>query len=695
MTFLNPFLLVALAAAAIPLLLHLLNLRKLRVVEFSSLRFLKELQKTRIRRLKLKQILLLLLRIGLVVFAVLAFARPALQGSAGLPGAHASTTAVILLDNSFSMEVRDEQGTRFKQAQQAASDIVDLLQESDEAYLVPMSDVKSAVGAEPMRSHEALKGAVNGMKLGYRRADLDDALRVAASLLDKSENLNKELYIITDAQRANAATAIDSLKIFGSATRVYLMPIGRGAAGGNNLGLDSIRVLSSVFEVNKPVEVRAWVHNYGEESVENAPVSLYINNERLGQTSVTVEPGKTQAVDLTAPPKRAGLQGGHIEIGGDALDADNRRYFAFSVLDRMHVVIAGSPESANYLSLALGLAGSALTTERVAPGSLGGVDLSKASAVVVADANVSDASRLAQYVQEGGGVVIYGGPSLERNSFNSGLGAALGIGLGAPIGDGATTKLTFGNVEKEHPIFTGVFDPAKPGDVVESPQISQAVPSTGGETVMRLSNGSPFMSEYRRGRGRIIYVAVPPSTAWSDLPLKGIFVPIATRSVYYVGARGDAFPRTTVGENITVMLPARADLPDQVKVITPDGRDEFVPVRKFPSGSSITYDRATLPGLYRVSDGSKDLAIFTADMGSGESDLTPMEEDRLRSIVASKMTVPDNLTMLKPRGGDFGDSIVQSRFGLELWKYMLALALICAFAEMIVGRGGGGRSDEG
>src|SRR5687768_4361997 len=103
MIFLNPFILVAMAAASIPLLLHLLNLRKLRTVEFSSLKFLKELQKTRIRRLKLKQILLLILRTSLVIFAVLAFARPALHGSAGLPGSHASTTAVILIDDSFSM----------------------------------------------------------------------------------------------------------------------------------------------------------------------------------------------------------------------------------------------------------------------------------------------------------------------------------------------------------------------------------------------------------------------------------------------------------------------------------------------------------------------------------------------------------------------------------------------------------------
>ena len=73
MTFLNPFVLFGLAAAAVPVLLHLLNLRKLRTVEFSSVRFLKELQKTSMRRLRFRQILLLILRTLLIIAVVMAF----------------------------------------------------------------------------------------------------------------------------------------------------------------------------------------------------------------------------------------------------------------------------------------------------------------------------------------------------------------------------------------------------------------------------------------------------------------------------------------------------------------------------------------------------------------------------------------------------------------------------------------------
>jgi hypothetical protein len=75
MTFLNPLVLFGLAAAAIPVILHLLNLRKLKTIEFSTLTFLKELQQTKIRRLKVRQLLLLLIRTLIVILIVLSFAR--------------------------------------------------------------------------------------------------------------------------------------------------------------------------------------------------------------------------------------------------------------------------------------------------------------------------------------------------------------------------------------------------------------------------------------------------------------------------------------------------------------------------------------------------------------------------------------------------------------------------------------------
>ena len=98
MVFLNPAILFGLLAASIPVILHFLNLRKIKKVEFSTLTFLKELQKTKIKKIKFKQWLLLLLRILIILFLVSSFARPTLE-SITISGTRsvAKTTAVFIL----------------------------------------------------------------------------------------------------------------------------------------------------------------------------------------------------------------------------------------------------------------------------------------------------------------------------------------------------------------------------------------------------------------------------------------------------------------------------------------------------------------------------------------------------------------------------------------------------------------------
>ena len=140
MTFLNPAVLFGLLAASIPVLIHLFNLRKLKKIEFSTLRFLKELQKNKIRKIKLKQWLLLALRIMIILLLVTAFSRPTLEGiSIGGTTSAAKTTALFILDDTFSMSVVDQDGSYFNQAKQTIKNLLTQFEEGDEAALILVS----------------------------------------------------------------------------------------------------------------------------------------------------------------------------------------------------------------------------------------------------------------------------------------------------------------------------------------------------------------------------------------------------------------------------------------------------------------------------------------------------------------------------------------------------------------------------
>ncbi|NTW50196.1 MAG: hypothetical protein HGB19_10800, partial [Chlorobiales bacterium] len=135
MTFLNPAVLLAILATALPILIHLLNLRRRKSTLFSSLQLVRELQKSSLRRFKIRQWLLLALRSLAVLFLVTSFSKPVIEGYLAGAGfsSQTRTSALILLDTSPSMQYSDQQGhDQWKQAKLAALKVLDNLGNEDE-----------------------------------------------------------------------------------------------------------------------------------------------------------------------------------------------------------------------------------------------------------------------------------------------------------------------------------------------------------------------------------------------------------------------------------------------------------------------------------------------------------------------------------------------------------------------------------
>ena len=218
LSFLNGAFLFALAAAALPVLIHLFSRRRLREVPFSQLAFLDEITRRKVRRMRLRQWLLLALRTLAVVFLALALSRPVWQG-AGAGLRRGSSTVAILIDDSFSMEARtdpnallpvDASGaglqvpTRFTEARQRAREALDLLEEGDRAVLVftaaPVQIPYESTVRDPALLIEELERA----RPRPTRADLAGALERVYPLLASARTLNREILVISDFQRNQA-----------------------------------------------------------------------------------------------------------------------------------------------------------------------------------------------------------------------------------------------------------------------------------------------------------------------------------------------------------------------------------------------------------------------------------------------------------------------------------------------------------
>lgn len=690
MNFLNPFVLLGLAAAGIPLLLHLLNLRKLRTIEFSSLRFLIELQQTRVRKLKLQQILLLILRTLIVVFAVMAFARPTIQSNLPLLGSEAHASVVILVDNSASMEAADQQGQRFRQAQAAARSIVTGLKDGDEVAVIPLASFDPGKAVSFTRTFAAAKDQIDRMRLADGKADMPSTMRLIRPLLDDALHPHREVYVVSDAQASLVLRdGPDSSAILDRDASVFLVRIGKGTSAlEQNISIDSMRVLTQLFQPDKPVEVEAWLRNGSDKDASAIMVSMAFDGVRVAQRALDLPAGGTRSIVLSAPPQRRGLIAVSMELDNDAIDRDNVRYAGIQVPDRARVALVGNLTFAKLALQLPGLGASApdvtafaLVSDAVATGNAFDVIMIDGGAVTS-----SDVATLRQYVDNGGGLVLFA----ADGDASASLASTFGLTLSGPVEASKDDPWQLTHVERAHPLFQGVFKGGN-GDVrqVESPRIRRLRPASGGFDLLRTGGGS-LLTEVSSGNGRMIYCGVGDDPSWGTFPVTGLFPTVLVRSVSYLVAPRDKGVEARLGEPVTVPVPPRLSGRDRFLLVDATGAaTELLPAR-LPSGPVLAIPAQYRAGVVKVmTPDSAAVMTVSVNAPTDESMLTYLSDEAWKKETAAMVSVPDHVTVLDA-SRDMMSEIQRARTGSELWPLCIVLALVCALAEMAISRYGVG-----
>ncbi len=721
MTFLNPLVLLGLAAAAIPIVIHLLNLRKLKTLEFSTLRFLKELQRTSIRRLKIRQWLLLLLRTLLVVFLVLAFSRPAIRGSlAGLGSTEASTGMVIVLDDSPSMGIRNERGIVFDQAKNLAERIVGFARPGDAVSVLRLSETNADVHQNRLLSAEAARKALQGMTVTGKAFPYGKIFAAARRLASASRHANHEIYLLTDAQRSpftSDPVAIDTVLTADERLRVYVVEI--PSPRRENAAVTAVSLESRLLAPQLPITMKAVVRNAGERPISNAVGSLYLEGTRVAQQSFSVAPGGAATLQFTAVPVSRGIVTGAVQIEEDVLDIDNRRTFVIRIPTNIRILLVGSSAGdTRFPYVALTLAGDSslaklFTVERITQDRLARTDVGQYDVVLLANPGAipaQEGSRLATAVKNGVGLVLFPGGLTDAASLNASLLAAANIPLFtsalAPAGPSPRSAggfITFGTVDFSHPLFAGMFTRQARGQgglpSLDGPRMVAAAglnPGRSGLTVIAMSDGRPFLCDYTIGNGHILAFAVDADTVMSDFPFKGLFAPLLHRSMMYLAGQQQTEDTSTVGQRL--ILPVRlqpSDMDHATIVRYPSGLEERVAVtaRGDQRSAVIELSDTPEPGVYRAYAGSAETAsgirrllqAAAVHPAPFESDLHRVADQDLEEFWARHRITPGQVTLLS--AADDVDRVVrESRYGLELWKLFVVLAIACALGEMFLAR---------
>jgi len=687
MTFIQSIFLYGLFTAALPLLIHLFSRRKKVRIDFSSLYFLKLLESKRIRYVKLRRYLLLLTRMLIAALLALAFARPALTGPLGSQiSDDTPVAAVIILDNSLSGSAEADGGSVFAQAKQQALEILDSFKDGDELWFFVTSETDDAERIRPVYEVDAVRSRIRTAEVTSGSVDLGAALQAGRQILETGVGLHREVFLVSDLQASNFQGVVSESPAGDVAhpIRFYLVSPNGGLL--ENSGITDAVIRNQILEKGKQFTLRATVRNFGDEAVRDMLVSLYFDGQRIAQDNVSLEAGTAENIDFQVIPERAGIIEGTVEIEDDRLSEDNRRHFIARIPETIPLLlINGNPEAQVFLeSVYSHELADPIDAHVISDKEITTVDFKDYDVIVFNGFTVfsdSDIYRIQNFCSGGGGVVIYPSILSDPASFNRTIGRSLALpqitgfsGLLQDAGDPDRDFLLVEEVDLEHALFSNMYREGTPEPDLPSVFVSlDMVPGRNSRTVMKLSNGKPLLVENRVGQGAVLIFSSAPSLSWNTMPLKGMFAPLLYRTVQYLSASDgyEQAPRL-VNEPVSFLYTGSID---DLAMISPAGESYSLNPTVSSDAYRIEFLQTSDTGIYRFTQGGRELKKFAVNPDPSESDLHPVADGRLGLILA------DSDYYYWAGADNLDEKIAETRYGREISRYFLIAVIFFLLVE--------------
>lgn len=687
MIFLNPAILFGLLAASIPVIIHLFNLRKLKKIEFSTLTFLKELQKNKIRKIKLKQWILLALRVLIILFVVMAFARPVLQSiRIGGTTSAAKTTAVFILDDTFSMSVVDQKGSYFNQSKELIHQVISQLQEGDEVGLILVSNPKVENRLTSNLS-EFIKN-VDQLDLSFSSGDLNSAITKASQIISESKNFNKEIYVLSDFQKNKITKGnlnSDLSELLNESIRLYSFDLADKDVF--NLSVDELKINNQIFEKDKPVSFSVTITNNSKQAVSSAVVSLFMDNERSAQKSFDLNARQSTIVEIEATPKTTGFIDVAAEIETDEIEQDNKRFASLFIPEKISVgMFSENSVDLTFVELALQTAGETqFAIDKKSINQITSQQLSKYQTIILSVNSLpTGIEQLKNYLNNGAGLILFPGSAPDAVKNNQ-LYSQLGLGINSSfVGkvNNSDLKIKFDKTDFNHPVFQNIFqnDDKKK---YESPELNAYYKiSSAGNQIISLVDGSSFLSEYKIGKGKIFLFNCSPVLSWSDFPIKSIFAPLINKSVAYLSSKEREQNVFLAGEEVNINLKNTNIF--QIKIVKPDKSEEFINLSENTGRDYLSYSKTNIAGSYKFYSGENLLEDISINTDPTESKTEYANESEFKDYL-KEIKFNGNYVSID-KESNITEKILQARFGSELWRYFVLIAIILALIEMTIAR---------
>lgn len=672
MSFVYPEFLWGLSALAVPVIIHLFNFRRFRTIYFTNVRFLKNIQEETSTKSKLKHYLVLATRLLAIAFLVLAFAQPFIP-SDKMKNKATRHAVSIYLDNSFSMEAANNDEQLINMARRKAEEIVNGYGIDDHFQLLTNN---MEAKHQRMLSKDEMLQMIREVQISPEVRSMEEIFKRQKDILQREgDGVSKTIYEISDFQKNAGVIQPDS------GYDLELVPLVSNDQ--RNLTIDSVWFSTPVQMLDQPLQFCMRIKNYGSDAIDNAPVTLKLNDQIKSIADVSV-PASSNIIDtLSFTVNTPGWYNCELSIKDYPVTFDDILYFTFQPLSNIPVLCINGHSENDFIHSLYGTSNlfqlQNNDATRIDFNALDKKDLIILNEVSSISTGLAQA--LSAQLERGGNVILFPPADADLTSYNN----FLQLAGSASLGNFINHRRNVTEINTRLPILSDVFEKIPKNLAMPFADQSYEINATSHtleERIMTFSDGRPLLAKYTAGKGSLYVCATALDRKITDLPVQGgLFVPLMYKIA--VSTQRNSALYATIGQSKWITLNDIALAGDET-ITVKSKSNEFIPeIRKTGIATEINLSAYTSEaGVYSLTaaaGGQNSGQTIALNYNRLESNLSFYNADDLRKIYNTP-----NVQVISNVDRDLAAVVATESEGTPLWKFCIIFVLIFLAAEILL-----------
>lgn len=669
MTFVNPLVLWALSLTAIPIIIHLFNFRRYKTVYFTNVKFLKEVTEETAVRSKVKHWLVLVSRILGIAFLVFAFAQPVIPLEKDTAVAAGRRGISVYVDNSFSMSAETEDEQLLNRAVRRAREIANAYGDDDRFQL--LTNEFSSRQQRLVTKEEFLSMLDEVVPTSTVRT-LNDVFSIQQKTFSDSKIDDKHAFWISDFQK--------NIVDFRGDTSVTLSLLPLQPVKQHNLYIDTAWLDQPALYQEQPARLIVKIVNISEKDVENSRLTLSVDGQVKAIADYNVSASSFTLDTVNFSVRDTGWRSVEVALTDYPVTFDDTYFLSLRIIGQVEVLAINDDRESKYLQ-ALFTNAQRFTFRNQPVSRLDYSGLKRFSLIVLNNLSTIPsglAHELAQYLADGGVLLIFPNARADILSYNRFFSSVKVNHLAGVTGE----EMPVTYLNKEHEIFQDVFEEIPRNISLPTAKIffrTQKTVESSEQVLLGLRDGSPFVSCFDAGKGKVYLCASPLDDTSTDFPTHALFVPMLHKMALSGGVTGKA--AYVLGKDEVIEVENKLRSTDDICKMK--GADnEFIPRQK-AVGSKVLItlgEQVTAAGIYNVfTANEKEGQLVALNYDRKESQLDYYSASDLKDLFPQK-----NIRVLDAAGASITGMVKALQQGIVLWKVCIILALVFLGAEVLL-----------